>query len=99
MKSREQIARDRELAEHRAHVAKHHGRLPERSPFAAFVVEVRGSLALTWHETLDDALVSLRWDLGNRLTTGPGPDGELLVWRHAGLLEQPPVAVVRAVKT
>lgn len=90
MKSREQIARDSELARHRAHAAKHRGRLPERSPFAAFTVDVRGSLALTWHETLDDAMTSLRWDLGSQLATRTAADGRVLVWRHAGLLDDDP---------
>jgi hypothetical protein len=85
--TREQRARSQQHAEHRRRASKHHGRLPERSPIAAFVVDVRGSLALTWHETLDDAMTSLRWDLGDRLATWGAGDERVLVWREVGLMD------------
>lgn len=80
---------DPDPLEHERHAAAHHGRLPDRSPFARFVVDVPGSLVKTLHLALDDALASLRWDLGDELVV-LDLDGRWLVWRTAGRLAADP---------
>jgi hypothetical protein len=71
--------------EHERHAAAHHGRLPDRSPFARVVVDVVGSLAKTLHLSREDAMTSVRYDLGDELVVLE-VDGRVLVWRTAGQL-------------
>jgi hypothetical protein len=78
-----------DLLGHKRYAAAHHGRLPDRSCHARFAVDVIGALARTLHLTLDDALLSLRYDLGDELVVLE-VDGRWLVWRTAGRLAADP---------